>query len=90
VPLPVNPILPPQPQITQRLENATKLKRPGHLALLAQEEKPHFHRVPEQPVREHGHPEPLAGTGALVRENLGEGEHGFDGEAGVADCIRVG
>lgn len=88
-PIPIHPILHPQPRITARLENATHLKRPRHLARIRGKKKAHLHRVSEQPIREHRDAKALAGSGALVGEDLRERKDGFDGEAEVADEVGV-
>lgn len=75
----------PQRHITHRLEAPARLKRPGHLVPIAEEEEAHLHRVAKQPIGQHADAEAFAGSRGVVRQHLGEGEGGFDGEADDAE-----
>jgi len=89
LPIPINPPLRPKHRITARLKNPTHLKRQRHLPRLRNQIVTYLHRVSQQPIRQHRHPEPLAGPCARVGEDLRQREGGFDGEAEVADYLCV-
>ena len=79
--LTINPVLHAERDIARGLEAATSLECPRHLARIAEEEKPHLHRVAEKPVGQHAEAEALAGAGAVVGVHLRQREGRFDGEA---------
>jgi hypothetical protein len=84
----VHGILNAQISIAERLERAAQLEGQGDGGLGGEEPK-HLHGVADQPAGEDRHAEALARLGAVVGQDLRDGENRFDAETDEADQRRV-
>lgn len=84
-----HPVLEAQVQIAYALEHTAQLERPGD-GLLATEEVAHLHGITKNPSSKNGHSEALAGTGAVVGQNLGERESSLDSKTNGAQEADIG
>ncbi|KAI9822616.1 MAG: hypothetical protein M1827_000335 [Pycnora praestabilis] len=91
LPVPKDPVLHPQAHITRKLKQTTSLEGPRNATLGgSKEEEDRLHHVAQQPTGQDGEAETPAGPRALVGDDLGEGEDGFNAEGEIADQRRVG
>lgn len=81
-------VLEAQVKVAHTLEHTAQLEGPGD-GLLAAEEVAHLHGITNEPCRENGDPEALARAGAVVGQNLGNGEGSLNGETNAAEDADI-